>query len=44
LNRGQLWWLIRARYLVDGVQLSKVQGQPFKAAEIREKIMELTQR
>ena len=41
LNRGQLWRLLRAEYLVDGIRLSKVQGQPFKAAEIRDKILEL---
>ncbi|MCB2222583.1 MAG: 2-oxoacid:acceptor oxidoreductase subunit alpha [Actinobacteria bacterium] len=41
LNRGQLWRLLRAEYLLDGIRLSKVQGQPFKAAEIRDKIMEL---
>ena len=41
LNRGQLWHLLRAAYLVDGIRLSKVQGQPFKSAEIRHKILEL---
>jgi 2-oxoglutarate ferredoxin oxidoreductase subunit alpha len=40
LNRGQLWRLIRQEYLVDAVPFSKVQGQPFKAAEIHDKIME----
>ncbi len=41
LNRGQLSRLIRARYLVDTISQSKVQGQPFKAAEIAMKIMQL---
>jgi len=41
MNRGQLWRLLRAEYLVDGVRLSKVQGEPFKSREIRDKIMEL---
>jgi 2-oxoglutarate ferredoxin oxidoreductase subunit alpha len=41
LNRGQLWRLIRGQYLVDAVSLSKVQGQPFKAVEIENKIMEM---
>jgi 2-oxoglutarate ferredoxin oxidoreductase subunit alpha len=34
LNLGQLRWLIRAQYLVDAVGLNKVQGKPFKVAEI----------
>lgn len=41
LNRGHLWRLIRAEYLLDPIQFSKVQGQPFKAAEIEAKLMEL---
>ena len=41
LNRGQLWRLLRAEFLVDGIRLSKVQGLPFKSAEIRHKILEL---
>jgi 2-oxoglutarate ferredoxin oxidoreductase subunit alpha len=41
INRGHLWRLIRADFLVDAVRYSKVQGQPFKAAEIEAKIMEL---
>ena len=41
LNRGQLWRLLRAEYLVDGVRLNKVQGEPFKALEIQDKILEL---
>jgi 2-oxoglutarate ferredoxin oxidoreductase subunit alpha len=41
LNRGQLWRLIRAEYLIDAVSYPKVQGQPFKAIEIENKIMEM---
>jgi 2-oxoglutarate ferredoxin oxidoreductase subunit alpha len=41
LNRGQLSRLIRARYLIDTVTLSKVQGAPFKAHEIEVKIDEM---
>jgi 2-oxoglutarate ferredoxin oxidoreductase subunit alpha len=41
LNLGQLLLLIRGRYLVDAVGLSKVQGIPFKVSEIRAKCEEL---
>ncbi len=41
LNLGQLRLLIRGRYLVDAVGLNKVAGQPFRVAEILEKIYEL---
>jgi 2-oxoglutarate ferredoxin oxidoreductase subunit alpha len=41
LNLGQLRLLIRARYLVDAVGLSKVQGNPFKVSEIVAKCEEL---
>lgn len=41
LNRGHLWRLIRAEFLVDAERYSKVQGQPFKAAEIEAKLMEM---
>lgn len=41
MNQGQLRLLIRARYLVDAVGLSKVEGQPFKTVEITEKMDEL---
>ena len=40
INRGHLWRMIRADFLVDAILYSKVQGQPFKAAEIESKIME----
>lgn len=38
LNMGQLLTFIRARYLVPAVGFHKVQGLPFTAAEIEEKI------
>lgn len=41
LNLGQLLLLIRGRYLVDAIGLSKVQGIPFKVSEIFEKCEEL---
>jgi 2-oxoglutarate ferredoxin oxidoreductase subunit alpha len=41
LNMGQLLWLLRARYLVDAVGYPKMQGKPFKQAEIAAKIDEL---
>jgi 2-oxoglutarate ferredoxin oxidoreductase subunit alpha len=42
LNTGQLLKLIRAEFLLDVVGLNKVAGEPFKVAEITEKIMEMT--
>ncbi|MBI1805140.1 MAG: 2-oxoacid:acceptor oxidoreductase subunit alpha [Ignavibacteriae bacterium] len=41
LNLGQLSKLIRAKYLVPAVTLNKVQGLPFKAVEIEDKIDEI---
>jgi 2-oxoglutarate ferredoxin oxidoreductase subunit alpha len=41
LNGGQLALLIRARYLVDAVSFSKLQGRPFTIAEIETRIEEL---
>ncbi|WKZ82456.1 MAG: 2-oxoacid:acceptor oxidoreductase subunit alpha [Acidimicrobiia bacterium] len=43
LNRGQLWRLIRAEFLVDAERFTKVQGQPFKASEIETRLMEMTE-
>ena len=34
MNLGQLCMLIRAKYLIDAVSISKVQGQPFKSNEL----------
>jgi 2-oxoglutarate ferredoxin oxidoreductase subunit alpha len=41
MNLGQLSFMIRGRFLVNAVGLNKVQGQPFKIAEIEQKIEEL---
>ena len=41
MNLGQLAKLIRAEYLKDVISLNKVQGLPFKAREIDEKVMEI---
>jgi len=42
LNLGQLSRLLRERYLVDALSLSKVQGKPFKVSEIVDRILELS--
>ncbi len=41
MNSGQLLQLIRAKYLVPALGLSKVQGQPFTTTELKAKIVEL---
>jgi 2-oxoglutarate ferredoxin oxidoreductase subunit alpha len=41
LNLGQLLWVLRAKYLVDAVGLNKIQGRPFKQAELEQKIEEM---
>jgi 2-oxoglutarate ferredoxin oxidoreductase subunit alpha len=41
LNMGQLLWLLRAKFLVDASGLNKIQGRPFKQAEVEQKIEEL---
>lgn len=41
MNLGQLALLIRAKYLVDAISLTKVQGQPFKSAEIADTIKDV---
>jgi 2-oxoglutarate/2-oxoacid ferredoxin oxidoreductase subunit alpha len=41
LNMGQLLWVLRAKFLVDAVGLNKIQGRPFKQAELEQKIEEL---
>jgi 2-oxoglutarate ferredoxin oxidoreductase subunit alpha len=41
MNMGQLVMLLRAKYLVDAQSYSKIQGRPFKQAEIEAKIEEL---
>jgi len=41
MNLGQLSRLLRAEFLVDAQRLNKVQGLPFRAAEIEAKMLEL---
>ena len=41
MNLGQLSKLVRAEFLVDAESLTKVQGFPFRAAEIETKILEM---
>ena len=41
MNLGQLSRLVRAEFLVDATSLNKVQGLPFSAAEIENKILEM---
>jgi 2-oxoglutarate ferredoxin oxidoreductase subunit alpha len=41
LNMGQLLWVLRAKYLVDAEGMNKIQGRPFKQAELEQKIEEI---
>ena len=41
LNRGQLRSILRDRFLVDAQGLNKIQGKPFKVAEVAEAIRPL---
>ncbi len=41
LNTGQLQWLLKAKFLVDVEGLHKVQGQPFRVHEIRDRIVDM---
>ena len=41
LNMGQLLWVLRAKFLVDAVGLNKIQGRPFKQAELEQKFDEM---
>jgi len=41
MNLGQLLMLLRAKFLVDAQGYNKIQGQPFKQAEIEAKIEEI---
>jgi 2-oxoglutarate ferredoxin oxidoreductase subunit alpha len=41
LNLGQMATVIRSTFLRDIIQFNKVQGQPFKVAEIERKIIEV---
>jgi 2-oxoglutarate ferredoxin oxidoreductase subunit alpha len=38
LNLGQLWYRIRAEYLIDTERMNKVQGQPLRSIEIEKRI------
>ena len=40
LNTGQLLKLIRERFLIDAIGINKVEGVPFTADELKEKIKE----
>jgi 2-oxoglutarate ferredoxin oxidoreductase subunit alpha len=40
LNLGQLNLLLRAKFLIDVISYGKLQGKPFKVAELREKFLE----
>jgi len=40
LNSGQLAMMLRAQYLVDVISYPKIQGLPFKATEIRQKVID----
>ena len=44
MNTGQLSKLVRAEFLVDAVSISKVQGLPFRAAGLKDRLSELIQR
>jgi 2-oxoglutarate ferredoxin oxidoreductase subunit alpha len=41
MNMGQLSMILRAKYLVDVEGYNKIQGQPFKQAELEAKIEEV---
>jgi 2-oxoglutarate/2-oxoacid ferredoxin oxidoreductase subunit alpha len=41
MNMGQLLMILRAKYLIDAKGLNKIQGKPFKQAEIESKIKEM---
>ncbi|MFO0551316.1 MAG: 2-oxoacid:acceptor oxidoreductase subunit alpha [Polyangiaceae bacterium] len=41
MNLGQLLFMLRGKYLVDAQGLNKVQGKPFRQAEIEAKIEEV---
>ncbi|MFN9520578.1 MAG: 2-oxoglutarate ferredoxin oxidoreductase subunit alpha, partial [Bacteroidota bacterium] len=41
LNNGQLSKIIRDKYFVDAIPYNKIQGQPFMATEVVNKIKEI---
>jgi 2-oxoglutarate ferredoxin oxidoreductase subunit alpha len=47
INLGQLWFLLRGRYLVDAVSYGRVRGKPFRIQEIideAERVLDETER
>jgi 2-oxoglutarate/2-oxoacid ferredoxin oxidoreductase subunit alpha len=40
MNMGQLSKLIRAEFLIDAISVNKVQGVPFRAGELEQKLLE----
>lgn len=38
LNAGQLWFILRANYLVDAVSFAKIKGKPFLISELVQQI------
>ena len=41
INNGQLIKLIRDKYVIDAIPMNKIQGIPFEAREIKNRIIEL---
>ena len=41
MNMGQLLMIIRAKYLINAIGYNKIQGKPFKEAEIRQRVLDL---
>jgi 2-oxoglutarate ferredoxin oxidoreductase subunit alpha len=41
LNNGQLVKIIRDKYFIDAIPYNKIQGQPFMASEVVNKIKEI---
>ncbi|MBI3074152.1 MAG: 2-oxoacid:acceptor oxidoreductase subunit alpha [Deltaproteobacteria bacterium] len=41
MNLGQLVWHLRAKYLVDAIAVTKIQGRPFKVQEIVVRVEEI---
>ncbi len=41
MNKGQMATIIRSTFLIEAIQYNKVKGQPFKVAEIENKIYEV---
>lgn len=40
LNNGQLIKILREKYLIDAIPYNKIQGQPFKADEVQDALMD----